>query len=472
MVMRVFTLSLVAALAWVYVGFLRRSFADAGPEKSGPGSALFTTLAAWTTLCLLGGFGGILATGSGVITIVLGLGLVALAFTLLAPWPLATLVAIPNGWHRTAYALARLSTLRSHPDPVGVAMATAARALLRSPDGTREAAAWIEAHGKGRPLTPGALLAHGLLASWRGDDALARRLLTIVERFDPRSHDDIVLRWAREWRAAEAAERGAWSEVVEATARLGPNTPATRWLEGVGRRYAGSRDAPDDEALDARWRQVPQHRAVSDLHHACLGHHRNRPNEPKAPQPSHPLQRHVDALAHPSVTTLTAAVAAWTAVADDPTFAHRLGRAVADLSAVASEAGLPMPPLPPSLQGHIHTDTDDAVLRPLELAGQQLAERLMAPTPIDPLSALYDWMELDALLDDVRRRGSPGALRLAFRPAYGPLTTLSVTLYNDLGEPLLSNALTRWLLDLAREVGDARCVEHQTRNLAASSTAR
>jgi hypothetical protein len=83
---------------------------------------------------------------------------------------------------------------------------------------------------------------------------------------------------------------------------------------------------------------------------------------------------------------------------------------------------------------------------------------------------LYDWMELDGLLDDVRRRGSPGALRLAFHPTYGPLTALSVALYNDLGEPLLSNALTRWLLDLAREVGDERAAEHQTRNLAATST--
>ncbi len=468
--MRWFPVFTASVLAWVYLGFLRRAWADQAPDGPRPGQALLSTFSAWTALPMFAGLGVTMMRG-GLALGVVGFLIVLAAIALLVPWPLATVVAIPRGWPRAAYALTRLSTLRSHPDPVGVAMAASARALLRSHEPDAELAGWIEAHGHGRSITPGMVLAHGLLAARRGDDALARRLLATVERFDARAHDDIVLRWSREWRAAEAAERGAWSEVVEAASRLGPTSQVTRWLEGVGRRYAGVADAPGDETLDARWQQIPRRSVLSDLHHACLGHRGPTASAPadteEAPSP---LQRHVDAVAHPTPTTLAAALAAWARVADAQR--DRLPRAIADLAAAAAEAGVRLPPLPAVLQAHATgSDADDAVLRPLELASQRLTQRLMAPTPVEPLAALFDWMDLEGLLDDVRRQGSPGAMRLAFRPAYGPLTALSVTLYNDLGEHQLSNALTRWLLALAREVGDERAIEHQTRNLAATAQA-
>jgi len=456
-----------AVLIWAYIRFVHQALSDGPPRGHGRLWAFGNTLAAWTALPLLGALGVRLALDAGVVGAVAGMLLLAAVAVLLVPWPLATAIAIPRGWPKVAYGLARLSTLRSQPDAIGLAMATASRALLRRPEPHATMAGWIESHGHGRPITPGVVLAHGLLAAHRGDDPMARRLLHAVEHFDPATHDDVVITWAREWRAAEAAERGAWPEVVDAATRLGPNAPLLRWLDGVGRRYTDAIDAPTDESLDARWQQIPIRRKLSDLHHACIGHHHTTPGRSPSDASSSPLQRHIDALAHPTPATLADAVQAWSEAAAGE--AHRLPRALADLARAAGEVGLPLPPLPASLRPHVDAaDADEAVLGPLELASQRLHRSLMSPMVIDPLAGLFDWMELDGLLDEVRRGGSPGALRLAFRPTYGPLTTLAVVLYNDLDQPLLSNALTRWLLALAQEVGDQRAVEHQTQNLSAS----
>ncbi len=455
-----------AVLVWMYVRFVHQALSDGSPRGHGRFRAFGNTLAAWTALPLLGALGARLAWDAGLVGAIAGIALLAAVAVLLVPWPLATAVAIPHGWPKTTYGLARLSTLHSQPDPVGLAMAASSRALLRRPEPDAAMAGWIESHGQGRPITPGMVLAHGLLAAHRGDDRMARRLLHAVEHFDPAVRDDVVITWAREWRAAEAAERGAWPEVIDAAARLGPGAPVLRWLDGVGRRYINTSDAPTDESLDARWRQIPVRRKLSDLHHACIGHHHTDPERP-AEASSSPLQCHIDALAHPTPTTLADAVDAWGSAAESEPY--RLPRALADLSRAASEVGLPLPPLPTSLKPYVdNAGADEAVLGPLELASQRLHRQLMSPVLIDPLAGLFDWMELDGLLDEVRRGGSPSALRLAFRPTYGPLTTLAVALYNDLDQPLLSNALTRWLLALAQEVGDHRAVEHQTQNLSAS----
>lgn len=437
-------------------------------------------VASWVSLGALGvGASALVPTAT-----VLGIALLLVVLVLLVPWPIATSVMVPLGWPRAAYAMARLSTARARRDPVGLAMLVAARAVARQRRPRREARSWVADRRRQRPLTPGMVMAHGLLATSRGEPEEARRLLDTLQWFDARVTDPTVDRLAREWQVADAAQRGAWSEVDARAHALGPSTPATDWLGGVARRLLGSDDAPDDDHLERLWRRVPHRGATRWLQERAL---RARPAVvPTVELPDDPLGAALEAdrlLAHhPSPEAVELAASTWSPAlpaleavvrARATTLgSHRPERAAEEARGLVRErlvegarrAGVAAPPL----AGASGDDPRrEALLSAIELAASALGQRLDEGRSLPADAELREWVGLAGLLAEAEAHGGVPLLRLAFRAAYGPLCSQSVRLYNVDRQPWLSNAITRWLLDLAERVGDARAVALQTKNLAA-----
>jgi hypothetical protein len=479
-------LLLGGCLAWYGAFLLRVTGEELGSAPGHSTWSLLTPLSAWVVLGTLGlGSASLVHTwGLAAVPVLLGVLL------LLVPWPLAMAVAVPLGQPRLAYALARLSTVRARHDPIGLAMATAARAACRRTTHDRAAARWIAERQRTRPLTPGMVLAHGLLAEAAGQHEEARQFLAVIDLFDARVTDPTVLRWRREWVLADAARRGDWSDVVEVSQALGPTTPASEWLGAVAQRLLGRPDAPSDEALESLWRRVPGRKRTAWLHERALRAAPTAPAPTVVEEPDDPVQAALLAdlalQTAPHPAALQAAADAWTRVL--PTLEAQVAQRAADLGSrrphaavdtlhrrvaeglqrAAERLDLPVPPVGDLTRRHAGPRRDQ-LLRSVELAAEALDRRLQAGRTLSAADELREWLALKALLDEVERLGGDELLRLAFRPAYGPCCTQSVHLYNEAGQPWLSNAMTRWLLHLAHRAGDQRAVALQTKNLAAVS---
>jgi hypothetical protein len=195
-----------------------------------------------------------------------GLGLSVLVF----PWLVARAVTIPLGMVRTSYCLARIAEHTWAADRRGGAALAAAWAALRRRRPAPRARAFLERRleGASRPLRGAGIVAAGLLAAERGDVAGARELLQGVDSLSPLVVPRVARRVAAEWRAAEAAERGAWAEVVDIGAALAARSRATRLLAAIGRRLRG--EIPTTTAMARlglwlRWAATPRRRALYPL---------------------------------------------------------------------------------------------------------------------------------------------------------------------------------------------------------------
>lgn len=470
-----------------YAAFLMRLISD---EVDGNASGDATwgfllPIAAWVTLGSLGlGAASLVPTwGLG------GVALMAVVLVLAVPWPLALAVAVPLGWPRTAYVLARLSTVRARRDPVGLAMVVAARAASRQAQVDRAVQAWIVGRRKKRPVTPGMVMALGLLAASRGDREEARHFLDVLPLFDARVADPTVVRWSREWLVAEAAQRGAWAEVEERAGKLGPTTPAIEWLGAVAQRLLGSAEGPSDDRLELLWRKVAGRARTTWLHERAL--RTQAPRKHDEPLPDDPVEAALQAdlrlQASPSADRLDRSARCWEAAL--PTLedqvrdraialgSHQPDRAVARfreqvserLQAASEHTGTAVPAVG-GLSARAGGQRREALLRSVELAARALEQRLERGGVLPAPDELREWLALKSLIAEVEQLGGVEMLRVAFRPVYGPCCTLSVRLYNDDNEPWLSNAMTRWLLHLAHRAGDQRAVALQTKNLTAVSS--
>jgi len=467
--------------------FLLRVLSDVADDNAGSPytTSAIAPLTAWIAIGSLGAWGVSLLPGLWPVAMLVLAGCVLLA----APSLWVRFVAIPMGWPRSAYFLSRLSVLRARTDPVGVAMMSAAWAAGRQKRPSSADLAWVTGRVKQRPLTPGMCMALGLVAAARGDRDEARQFLACLPLFDQGITDPMVERLAREWRTADAAQRGDWREVVDIAQAIGPSTPATRWLGAVAQRLLGLPDAPSEERLEALWKQVPGQRRTEWLQQRARAAHTPEVRDAMLPDDVVDAALHAQLLldAHPSRDALAQAASCWSAALPELEAAtvdraialgshtpHRavekLHRQVAEgLSRASKRLGAPVPTVD-GLAEQAAADHREQHLRTLELAGRAMEQRLAAHRALPPVDELREWLALKHLIEQAAQVGGDELLRVAFRPVYVPCCTLSVRLYNHDGQPWLSNAITRWLLKLAHRVGDDRAIALQSKNLAAVSS--
>ncbi|MBK9031911.1 MAG: hypothetical protein IPL61_11395 [Myxococcales bacterium] len=439
------------------------------------------------------------AIGSVVVGLVwIGAPIVALVLAALMAWLvvphwLIEGIAIPRGWPRVAWYLSATDP-RGDGD-AGRAIVTA-RAIVRA-GAPAPAVAWLAARLPAR-LDARGVVAHGLIAHGRGARDDARRLLrSVAELGDPSAAPRDA---AGEWLAVDAAERGAWLELaVDATSAAWPATPLRILLEGVALRAVGSAAGPSVVGLWLRWLVAPARRATWALV--------RRPpavtspsarattatvdaSDNGAPVDAHgaALAAYGRALGQRSPAACSAAVTAWSAVLDAPTWlddqaarAIALGLDPTSARATAAAArdqltghlvelvlatGAPLPVADGGLAAAVRTVARGRLLAGLELTFGRLRGRVGAT---EALAAIDEWREFLALRDAYLTAVAPGGVeleRVAYPHADNALGDFTVWLWNKRGEHVISHAITSWLYARAAVVGDAAAVELHGRNRA------
>jgi hypothetical protein len=410
------------------------------------------------------------------------------------------LVLVPAGYHRLSYHAALYS--RPGTDPAAYALCVAAWA---STGGT--AIAWVEARRDARkPLGDAEVAATALLAATRGDTTTARGLLRslamIVE------NHPAVRELAGEWLACDAAERGAWDELLDdATRARWPATPMTYLLEGIAARRTGAAGAPSAAELWARWALAPRRRATRPLVIEAVA---ILPGAPVTPGPADPtalsaaeptplpcaVAAHLAFATRPATAvTLAFTVRAWdTALADAATRSWLARRAIEldapagaveraihdvagavteDLARVAEAAQLGAPagvdgPVGSGLARRLRHGRLDA----LEAGFSRWADRRHDNT-FHP--SIDEWREFIALWTAYNAAVTAGGIelrRLAFPHAFSKGSNMAAWLWNKREEYALSHAISKWLLSEALAVGDAEAIELGHRNCALSVPTR
>ncbi len=411
-----------------------------------------------------------------------------------APWPVVRTVLIPMGWMRASYHLTRHSPLTWRHDRAGGATFAAAWALLNQPTPRDEDLAWLDARlAEQAQVSAANLAARGVLALQRGDRTEARDFLGIVSMFDHRIVDDGLLRLTTEILVAEAAERGAWDEVVRATTTNPYTTPAVDVLRAIALRLEGAPDAPDDVAFAALLKRAPRgrrpptalvERALQAAPPKPASPTQVGPTTPPTDQVAHALQCHLQLLTSPTRASLHAAARAWDEAL--PQLASTLMERASELGAhnqlaasielraqveatlarAAEAQGLDLDQIEANgVLGDARSLRREDVLRTIELAASAMERRVEAEEWLSPVDEARAWLALGRLYLEGTQTGGDSVRHLTFRAVYQPLCTLSVDLYNRRQERWLSNAMTRWLLREARKAGDVAAIELQERNL-------
>jgi len=374
----------------------------------------------------------------------------------------------------------------------GGALFLAAWAHLRRPSETDRL--WLEAKlSAAQPLGGAGIAAMGLLALARKDLVQARLWLESLDSVLERAIPPLCAKVAREWRAAEAATRGAWSEVADIAAHR-PLSRATRLLGAVADRRLGRGTGYD---LWLRWLLAPRRSALRPLVDDALA----VPPPPvaakddagppyrtaaaSAPDPMEvALRLHAELLARPSAERLAAAVAAWErGLGSNGLYLYLQARLASlksnaspadiaatftaglttDLAQLAATSLLPVPELG-ALSQAVRMELRRALLARIESFAAALEARVSAGRIH---AAAEEWSAFLALRRAYEQAGALAgreAQRLVYARVHDALCPLAVTLWNQRQEHPLANAMFRWLLAEARATEHANLVPHEEKN--------
>ncbi|EYF02954.1 hypothetical protein [Chondromyces apiculatus] len=471
----------------------------------------------------------------------------AVLLVVFAPWLITRWVLIPLGLPRFAYYMATLADWTFLADRRGGAVLAGAWALCRRPAGDEALAGWLERKllGVEKPGPEGEALqvawlvaralmalrrgdlrrlrmlfevqelstgfetlrgagigAMGLLAAYRGDLAGARALLESLEHVDARACPRLAGEVALRWLAADAAARGAWSEVSALCAVGWRGGRDVALLGAVAARLLDAEGAPGDVGLWARWLLAPRRRATLALVQRAL-----RPRLERGPQVEAPKVRGVvregDRWGH--AVALHAALllrgeggvngedlrrlgGAWDAVFEDEAAraeveerARAIGAsgaqaaieglrssAVEDLVALVQAARIP------------HEQWDDLgemlrranrqlrsdLLAELELTVERLRRRVDEARALPAIDEWREWIALKGRYEQAAALVGMELRRLSFPRMNVEVCHLAVWLFNVRGQRALANAMFRWLLAEAEAVGDERAAARARDNLA------
>ena len=415
-------------------------------------------------------------------------------------------VIAPRGWYRVAFWLGHFGTAN---DSDAHALVYAAWAVVRKPSPAGEA--WIaERRDRRKPLGDAEVVTTALLVAARGDAATARALLRST--LDLVEYHPVVRELAGEWLACDAAERGAWHELVaDAQAARFPATPLTYFLEGLAvARVQAARDGsiasaggagartgagPSRLELVARWLAAPYRRVTRALLVAPYAPPVPPVSEPAAPEPAvaeqSPLPRAVAAhlaLSRRRVDApgLAATVAAWDAALGDAATKAWLARRALELDAplgaseraardvataitdelarLAEACTLGAPPSRGPIGEALARRLRHGRLDALEAAFSRWADRRHDGAARSPVDEWREVVALRAAYDAAAAAGGLDLRRLAFPHAYKTGVAMAVWLWNARDEYALSHAISAWLCGEARTVGDAEAIEVCARN--------
>lgn len=468
-----------------------------------------------------------------------GLWVMAIALLLvctvpvMGPWLLRHLL-VPRGAVKLAYHCGRFSvTAGTDPKALGlVAAAWAALGAKRKVSG--EAIAWIEQKREARGVLGDAEVVATALLLARHDVDGARALLQsapeIVELHPA------VRELAGEWLAVDAAERGAWAELLPPNAPQAaepgaadeparasaaraaaswPATPLRFLLEGVAAKRLGHPSAPSAAGLWARWIMAPRRRQTRELLALAAApvttDHRSELSDQSS------LEKVVEeagARANPSLARAVALhvvlgrapasagayglgrlTSLWDAAfaADEMHLwldrraaelgapygsAHRASEEVMEavasqLRATIEEQRWPVPPQMRSRFGQLlGAKLRHGRLDELELQFTRWAERVDGGTA---LPAAEEWREFLAVRQSYRdlvASGGEELRRLAFPHVFSAANRAAVSLWNQREEVTLAHAILAWELVEARAVGDAQAIELSAKNAALKFSTR
>ncbi|MFV8756743.1 hypothetical protein ACNOYE_39875 [Nannocystaceae bacterium ST9] len=423
----------------------------------------------------------------------------ALIVLLLFPWPITRAVLIPLGAWRAAWNLTQLAGWVWRGDVAGGQFVAGTWALLRRRVPEAGAIAWLSARRDELTTLEGAgVLGSALLADALGDREQARRLMRSVADFDDDHCPPITRHLANEWRIADAAARGDWTEVEQLGRSPQRRSRAARLLGAIAARLIGYPPVPGAFALIGLWLLAPSRvRHFGLLRRALI-----TPIEPEAIKPTtrtstvatiEPdalLATHARTLVSSRVGTaqILALASAWDRALAEPGLREqtvrralalrggdpdqvlaKLGRQVErDLAELARGARIPLATLEQA-EGSLRRvarELRHELLDDLALACEALDRRVRARKPLPALDELREFLAVQELYERVHRLGGGELLRVAFSQAHDPLCNLAVWLWDERGETAIANAMFRWLLHEATVVGDEEAVVLQRRNVA------
>lgn len=427
------------------------------------------------------------------------------------PWALAFRVAIPLRLTRLSWYLARMSVAVWDKDVRGGACLGAALALGRRgavPDpATLE---WLRARLAAlKPLRGAGVAALGFVEAARGDVDAARALLASVEEVHELAAPPTARVLAAEWRAAEAAARGDWTEVERiGRARRPPRNAMTRFLGAVAARFLGRAPVPGNAKLVLSWllagrrlrtwrlvrralaaprEAIPFADALEDelpesggqrtttvrgralrLRRA-LALHASLWREARVfPADLRRLGRTWDKAVHDGGTRKLAADRARTlGLPGGEATLRTLGQEVQeDLVALARRAGCALEEDERSgelLRTAARRLRHD-LLTEIELTAKRMAARADEKRALPAVDEWREWVAFRATCERAFDQCGMTLRRLAFPTLNEHVTHFGCWLFNVRQEKAIANAIFRWLLDVAHEVGDTRAIELQTKN--------
>lgn len=466
------------ALAWL-LGVANR-------EDGRPG---FFGLAQWLVLGIL----AMLATAMLLRGELLGAPVLAMTGVLAWPWAVARRWLIPRGNWRAAWWLVRSSAWTWHDDNRGGALVAAAWAALRA-GGPSRALAFVEARCERSDCGAAHLLATGLVAAARGDDAGARRWIGSLCEFEGAAAPRMARRLAVQWCAAEAATRGAWSEV----ARFADDPDAdvtTAMLVLVARRMIGASPCPDDAELERAWHRTPDRAGWRPLVDRARAH---RPAEheaaPPVPTDVEPDVHRAALLLHarllgnarPIAAEVAATTRAWDRAFADPRFTDGVrrraaavgartdalaglrARVEADLVEVVRTTGVALGEDPDRVHdtlGRVRSALHQALLDELELVADALLTRVRARRALPLHEEWREYLALRGAFTAAVTHTGPNLQRLGYAIVNPAICALGVWLWNDRKNRVHANQMFRWLLREAEIAGDAEAVALHRRNV-------
>jgi hypothetical protein len=439
---------------------------------------------------LMIGIGVVIAlffAAAGVWSLVIIIGTL-LVLPVVTAW-LARHVTIPLGSIRLSYGLGALCRTGKDGVAYGHCLAAWAHAVKPTPKGE----AWLaRVRDKRIPMGDAEIVMTALFAAGRGDGETARQLMRSTAMI-AENHPS-VRELAGEWLAVDAAERGAWAELY-ADARRFPASPLAYFLEGVAARLLGAAGAPTAGELRARWLLAPHRTKTRGLFERALAGNR-APSAPRSEAvevvDAEPLPRAVAAHLRiasngsANATSLAAAVGAWDAALGDPATRSWLARRALELDAplgavdralrevttavtddlakIADRAQLGAPaahgPVGDALSRRLRHGRLDA----LEAGFTRWAQRRSQGDARAAIDEWREWIALRAAYLAAVEAGGVELRRLAFPHAFSTGNSMAAWLWNARHEYALSHAISRWLLDEARAVGDTEAIELGHRN--------
>ncbi len=412
------------------------------------------------------------------------------------PSILLRFVFVPLGLPRVAYWFPVLTVPLAHSGEIrGGAALMAALALTRRRNLQARSAEWLDRElslmSQSQCM---AATAAGVLAAARGKRETARRIFGAVDVVSDRA-PRVARRVAREWLVADAAERGAWEEVVLLGQSGFKQIGWPRTMGALARRLLGLPNAASSGVLVVAWLASRHRLATLPIVRRAIATPRRSSLAPEAPTPSlasphgdaltPALQAHAAALRAPSEASVIAAGRAWDAVRTSgyvaALFARRAialeTRATAenalvrlvdvaerDLAPIVAGLAPSVLEASPTLAAASRVSRRKVMLEIESIAGA-MAQRTARKEPLHTSGEWMEWGALRRACELALREAAPEVRRTVFAAVYGPACNHAVWLFNAQGEKLLANGMFRWLAREAKAVNDATALKLLEKNV-------